>query len=494
MVHGIAADFKNEWKQPSNFMNTYRATQKPIFWRLRQRERRIILVTGDLILTMVAMVAALAVWAIRDNYLDFSFEFLRERPPMWFFLLPIIWISLMSELYDVRRASRRSDTVRGIMIAAVVSLALYLVVFFLSPRGSLPRFGVLGFIVSAFVLTMVWRMTYINVFTAPQFMRRVLIVGAGRAGTTLSKIVNELWPPPFFLVGYIDDDQEKQGIQLENHPVLGGCANLMEIVQSQNVTDIVFAISGEMSSDMFQVLMQAEEQGIEVTTMPMIYEELLGRVPIYLLHSDWLLRSFLDDVHTGQLFEMGKRTMDILGGLVGTLLFLVMFPIVGLLILLDNGFPILYKQNRLGKSGQHYKIIKFRTMHNDAEADGKATPATENDNRVTGVGRFLRKTHLDEVPQFFNVLNGDMSLVGPRAERIEMLEEWQRQLPFYRARLLVRPGLTGWAQINQKYASTLEQTAVKLEYDLYYIKHRSLVLDLSILLQTVGTVIGFRGL
>jgi exopolysaccharide biosynthesis polyprenyl glycosylphosphotransferase len=474
-------------------MNTYRTVQKPIFWRLRQRERRIILVTGDLLLTLVAMVAALAVWAIRDNYLDLSFQFLRERAPMWFYLQPMIWLALMSELYDVRRASRRSDTIRGVIIAAGVSLALYLVVFFLSPSGSLPRFGIAGFIVTVFLLTLVWRLTYIKIFTAPQFMRRVLVVGAGRGGTALTKIVNDLWPPPFFLVGYIDDDPEKQGEQLENHPVLGGCRELMHVVQSQNVTDIVFAISGDMSSAMFQALIEAEEQGIEVTSMPMMYEELLGRVPIFLLQSDWLLRSFLDDVHTGQLFEMGKRVIDILGGLVGTLLFVCMYPLIGLLIVLDNGFPILYKQSRLGKSGRHYKIIKFRTMCNDAEADGKAIPATENDSRITRVGRFLRKTHLDEVPQFFNVLTGDMSLVGPRAERIEMLEDWQAQLPFYRARLLVRPGLTGWAQINQKYASTLEQTAIKLEYDLYYIKHRSLVLDFSILLQTVGTVVGFRG-
>jgi len=439
------------------------------------------------------MVAALAFWAVRDSYLDFSFEFLLERPPLWFYVQPLIWIALMSELYDVRRANRRSDTIRGIMIAAAASLVLYLIVFFLSPSGSLPRLGVAGFIVTAFVLTLVWRLMYIRIFTAPQFMRRVVIVGAGRAGTALAKIVNELWPPPFYLVGYIDDDPEKQGHMLENHPVLGGCANLFEVVQNQNVTDIVFAISGEMSPDMFKALMQAEEQGIEVTTMPMMYEELLGRVPIYLLQSDWLLRSFLDEIHTGQLFEMTKRAIDIVGGLVGTLLFVCLYPVIGLMILIDDGLPILYKQNRLGKSGQHYTIIKFRTMRNDAEADGKVIPASENDSRTIRVGRLLRKTHLDEIPQFLNILSGDMSLVGPRAERIEMLEEWQRQLPFYRARLLVRPGLTGWAQINQKYASTLEETAVKLEYDLYYIKHRSLALDISIMLQTVGTVIGFRG-
>ncbi|HSV85128.1 MAG TPA: sugar transferase [Levilinea sp.] len=474
-------------------MSTYRTTQKPIFWRLRQRERRIILFTGDLILTLIGLTAALVIWAIRDDYLDFTFQFLLERPPGWFYIMPVIWIALMSELYDVRRANRRSDTIRGVLIAAAVSLALYLIVFFFSPGGSLPRFGVAGFIVTASVLTLIWRLMYIKIFTAPQFMRRVLIVGAGRSGIALSKIVNELWPPPFYVAGYIDDDPEKQGQLFESHPVLGDCTALFEIVQTQNVSDIIFAISGEMSPAMLQALMQAEEQGIEVTTMPMMYEELLGRVPIFLLHSDWLLRSFLDDIHTGQLYEMTKRAVDVLGGLVGTLIFLCLYPLIGLMIAIDDGFPILYKQNRLGKSGQHYKIIKFRTMRNDAEADGKAIPASENDKRITRVGRFLRKTHLDEVPQFTNILKGDMSLVGPRAERIEMLEDWQRQLPFYRARLLVRPGLTGWAQVNQKYASSLEETAIKLEYDLYYIKHRSLTLDVSIMLQTVGTVIGFRG-
>jgi lipopolysaccharide/colanic/teichoic acid biosynthesis glycosyltransferase len=147
----------------------------------------------------------------------------------------------------------------------------------------------------------------------------------------------------------------------------------------------------------------------------------------------------------------------------------------------------------LGKNGKEYKIIKFRTMHLDAEKDGKPIPASDNDKRITRIGKFLRKSHIDEIPQFLNILKGDMSLVGPRPERPLIVEELQKEVPFYRARLLVKPGLAGWAQINYGYASQVEENAIKLEYDLYYIKHRNIILDISILFQTVSSVVGLRG-
>lgn len=474
-------------------IDTYKAIQKPVLWRLRPGERRFVLLIGDGIATLTALFVALYFWSIQDDYLDFSLQFLRERIPGWFFLLPLIWLILLIELYDVRRASRHGETIRGLAIAAATSLGLYLLVFFLSEQGSLPRLGVGIFILAAFLLTLLWRNIYIQVFNAPLFMRRVMIVGAGRAGSTLAKVVNEIWPPPFFLVGLIDDDEGKIGTQIEGYPVLGGSTKLMDIIQEQNVTDLVFAISGQMNTQMFQALITAEEQGITVATMPIIYEEVLGRVPIFLLQSDWILRSFFDQIHASDFFEFVKRLIDIIGGIIGVGIFLLLLPLITLAIFLDSGFPIFYLQTRLGKNGREYKIIKFRTMYQDAEQDGQARLATENDGRITRVGRFLRKSHLDELPQFINVLRGDMSLVGPRAERPELVDELQKHIPFYRARLLVKPGLTGWAQINYGYASTVKDTGVKLEYDLYYIKHRSIMLDLTILLRTVGTVVGFRG-
>lgn len=474
-------------------MGAYKAVQKPVRWRIRPEERRIILMAGDLLVTIIALFIALYFWAMGDRWLNFSIQFLRERPATWFWFLPVLWMLLIVELYDVRRAGRRLDTFRGISLAALVGFGAYLVLFFITP-DTLPRRGVAGFVVASTVLTMGWRMIYINVFTAPQFMRRVLIVGAGRSGCTLVQIVKEIWPPPFFLVGLLDDDPLKIGRDVEGYPVLAGCDRLMEIVERENISDIIFAISGKMRPETFQALLSAEERGIEVTTMPKVYEETLGRVPIFLLQSDWILRSFVDQAHIGEFFATAKRLMDILGGLIGVLLMIPLIPLITLAILIDSGLPIFFTQTRLGESGQEYKIIKFRTMRKDAESDGKARMAVENDNRVTRVGWFLRKSHLDELPQFYNVLRGDMALVGPRAERPELVASLQQHIPFYRARLFVKPGVTGWAQINYRYASSVEETAVKLEYDLYYIKHRSLMLDFVILLRTVGTVLGLKGM
>jgi exopolysaccharide biosynthesis polyprenyl glycosylphosphotransferase len=476
-----------------NTVGTLRSRKKPVFWRLRENERRFILIAGDITVTLLALFIALYFWAARDNWLEFNVEFMQVRPQFWYYLMPVLWLALLSPLYNIRRASHRLDTFRGIITAAGVGLGIYFVIFFLSPKGILPRFGVAVFILVCFLLTMGWRFLYINILTAPQFLRRVLIVGAGKSGTTMAGIVNRIWPPPFHFAGFIDDDVSKIGAQIEGKPVYGGCKDLMRVVRDEDISDLVFAISGEMNPEMFENIMMAEEQGIEVTTMPIAYEELLGRVPIHLLRSDWLLRSFVDQAHAGQLFEMNKRLMDIIGGLIGTSLLIFLSPLIALMIFLDDGSPIIYSQSRLGKNSHPYKILKFRTMRKDAEKDGKAILAVENDNRVTRIGKFLRKSHLDELPQFLNVLKGDMSLVGPRAERPELVNRLQDEVPFYRARLLVKPGLTGWAQINYGYASTTEETAVKLEYDLFYIKHRNLLLDLNILLQTVGTVVGLRG-
>jgi lipopolysaccharide/colanic/teichoic acid biosynthesis glycosyltransferase len=227
--------------------------------------------------------------------------------------------------------------------------------------------------------------------------------------------------------------------------------------------------------------------------MANLYEELLGRVPISLLQSDWVLRSFIDQSHMGGFFEIGKRLIDIIGSLVGLIILAVASIFIAPLIVLDSGFPVFYRQVRLGRNGKPYNMIKFRTMKNDAEKDGIARPAEENDNRATRVGHILRKTHLDELPQFYNIFRGEMSLVGPRSERPEIVEELQSGIPFYRARLFVKPGLTGWAQVNYGYASGVEANALKLEYDLYYIKHRTIGLDLLIMFRTIWTVIGFRG-
>jgi lipopolysaccharide/colanic/teichoic acid biosynthesis glycosyltransferase len=192
-------------------------------------------------------------------------------------------------------------------------------------------------------------------------------------------------------------------------------------------------------------------------------------------------------------YDLAKRLVDVLGGIVGLVVLVLFYPFLALAILLDSGFPIFYSQHRLGRGGSRFRIYKFRSMHNHAPNEETMRITAENDPRVTRVGNFLRKTRLDELPQFWNVLRGDMSLVGPRAEIPELVAEYQRQIPFYRARLLAKPGLTGWAQINYGYVASVTETSVKLEYDLYYIKHRTISMDVQIILRTIGTVVRRTG-
>ena len=431
------------------------------------------------------MVVSLLLWASRD-WLAISFEFFRARVPAWFFLLPLLWVLLMVEMYDLRRASHRREIIKGVAVAAGVSIVLYLLVFFLSEPNSLPRLVIAYFIVFCTLLSLVWRLAFARLFSTPIFMRRVLIVGAGRAGSTLAEIYAKSNPRPFLVVGMVDDDQTKHGTQVAGLQVLSSVDAMLDVIEAQRVTDLVFAISGEMRPKIVEMVLQAEEAGIEVHTMPVVYEDMLGRIPVQLLNSDWLLRSFLDEAHMGDFYEFTKRLIDILGAVVGLLLFALSYPFISMAILIDSGQPIMYRQVRSGRNGKTYTIIKYRTMIQDAEKDGQPRLTAENDERITRLGNFLRKTHLDEFPQFINILRGDMSLVGPRAERPEIINDLQQKIPFYRARLLVRPGLTGWAQINQRYAASLEDMVVKLEYDLYYIKHRNLILDISIILRTFG--------
>lgn len=477
-------------------MNNTEKEASVIRWQLRIAERRALLVAGDFLGALIALLVSLYYWGMSERFMGFSLEFIQKRVPGWFYLLPLVWLILMVELYDVHRAAEWMETIQGVAIAAVMGLVLYLALYFYyysPPTSLLPRRGIASFLIAVSLLTLLWRLLYIKVFTGSQFMRRALLVGAGKSGIFLLNMLKELKAPPFVLVGIIDDDLEKQGTQVEGVPVIGTSGCILDEVKNKNISDMIVAITGEMKGSMFQALLDAQELGVEIVRMPTAYEEVVGRVPILMLEANWILRSFVDELRVNGFYLLIKRSMDVLGGAIGTLIMLFFFPFIALSTLLDDGFPIFYMQRRLGKGGQEYDIIKFRTMRRDAEADGQPRWAREDDERATRVGKLLRKTHLDELPQFLNVLRGEMSLVGPRAERPELIAYFQKQIPFYRARLLVKPGITGWAQVNYGYAATVEETITKLEYDLYYIKHRSLLMDLFILLRTPPTVLGLRG-
>jgi exopolysaccharide biosynthesis polyprenyl glycosylphosphotransferase len=396
--------------------------------------------------------------------------------------------------YETHIASNWKKTLRGIAVAPIAGLFGYSLLFtFNQDPNSLPRIGIGAFLVLASILTLAWRGTYIRLYTSSGLMRRVLIVGAGKAGHSLLEIYRKLNPPPFLLVGFIDDDIRKHGKPHHGFEVLGTSEKLLEIIENYHISDVVVAIKGVIKGETFQIILDAQEQGAEVIRMPIMYEELTQRVPVEHLESDWVIRSFVDQVRVSGAYELSKRLTDIFGGLVGVAFYLLTFPFIAVAIVLESGFPILYTQDRSGKGGRVFRIYKYRSMYQSVEADAEIKLAEVNDPRITRVGNFLRKSRIDEMPQFWSVLTGEISLVGPRAEQPKLVAEFQKKIPFYRARLLVKPGLTGWAQINYGYVASVKETFVKLEYDLYYIKHRSLGMDINIILRTIGTVLRRTG-
>ncbi len=459
---------------------------------LQPTERRLLLIIGDLLASSIATFLALGLWAQLD-WLGFSWDFIITRAS-WFILLPPLWILLMANLYNIQRAGSWRETIRGVLVAAAGGVVVYLLVYFSSEPGSLPRLGVLYFLGWVVVLTLAWRLIYLRVFTAPAFMRRVFIVGAGEGGRTLYNVIHNMPTSPFHTVGFVDDDPQKQGETIDGLSVMGNSDNLLDLIDNHFITDLIVAIQGPMNGAMFQVLLDAQERGVQISRMPVVYEELLERLPIQHLESDWLLRSFVDELRVSIIYLLAKRLIDILGGIIGTLIVVLTYPWVAVAILLESGRPVLYSQTRLTQGGREFNILKYRSMIQDAESDGRAQWADEQgDPRATRVGMILRKTHLDEFPQFINVLFGDMSIVGPRPERPQLIAELEKQIPFYRARLLVKPGIGGWAQINAGKLASIEGSAEKLEYDLYYIKHRSVLMDIWIIIRTIGSAIGFKG-
>lgn len=462
--------------------------------RLRPAEMRTLLMLVDLLLSYVALLLGLMIWAGADPFLDLSIEFIERRVPTWFFFLPLLWIVALIDLYDPHRARSLRRVLRGVFVAGLLGVVGYALFFIAYPTPEfLPRLGVGYFLIAAAILTLLWRLFFIRIFTDPSNLRRVLVVGAGKTGVTLVEVYRKIIPPPFILVGFIDDDPHKMDMDFYGYKVIAGSTHLLDLVAEHHISDLIIAISGEMRGEMFQSLLDAQERGLEIMHMPRVYEELLGRVPIHHLDSDWVLRSFVDDLRVSGFYEGAKRMLDVLIGVMGMAAFVVMLPFIALAIVIDSGWPIFYKQNRLGRGGREFMIYKLRTMRQDAEKDGGAKFASQNDPRITRVGNFLRKTRLDEFPQFLNVISGEMSLIGPRAERPEWVAHFEKSIPFYRARLLVKPGISGWAQVNYGYTDSEEDTAIKLEYDLYYIKHRNLLMDLNIVARTIGTMLRFKG-
>jgi exopolysaccharide biosynthesis polyprenyl glycosylphosphotransferase len=456
-------------------------------------ERRVLLVAVDTLLVNGAVLAALYLWAWVGQP-TFGPDFVRPRW-FWFPVLTALWwfLAWLGDLYDLSVAANRLEITQRIGFVGLGLLFIYLAAYFLLPRDALPRLFFLFFMGIALIGVLLWRWTYVTIFALPPFRHRVLIAGAGWAGRTMAHALVSHSNVDYQVVGFVDDDPEKQGATVAGLPVLGTSRDLLTVVQARRIDDVVMAITHHMQGELFQALMDCRAAGVHVTRMPVLYEQLTRRVPVEHVEQGWVVESMNDLPTLHRPAQWVKRLLDIVLGIVGTLVFLVLLPFLALAVTLDCPGPIFYRQVRLGLGGRPYRMFKLRTMVPNAEEDGHARWATTDDERITRVGRFLRKTRLDELPQVFNVLHGEMSIVGPRPERPEFIAELQELVPFYRTRLVVKPGMTGWAQIHYGYGSSVQDALVKLQYDLYYIRHWSLWMELYVVLKTIGVMLRFEG-
>ena len=407
------------------------------------------------------------------------------------FAIPWVILSQISGLYELSTAAREKATLRalfatGVMFGLTLILAFYFWPFF----SSRPK--MLYFVLAACVAIGLWRLAYIRLLGAAHFERRVLVVGAGSACQTLLRAVRSNEGHGVNVIGLLDDDRTKVGKEVEGIPVLGDSTIMWPVVSDESVEEVVLAVDHPTATALFQGLGVCYEHSIAVSLMPSLYEEVTGQVPVEHMGPHWFGSVRLGRSGGGMSFAL-KRLIDMVLGTIAAILTLPIVIIVALLVKLTSKGPVFHTQERVGLHGKPFRIIKFRTMRVDAEKAGVPIWAEPEDPRATSVGRWLRRTHLDELPQFYLVVKGDMSLVGPRPERPEFVRQHEASIPLYRARYSMRPGIAGWAQIHYPYGASVGDALAKLRYDLYYVKNWSPLLDSTILMRTATRVFGLRG-
>jgi len=399
-------------------------------------------------------------------------------------------INSASGLYEVAPLGSLGRACARALLVLLVALPLAYAIFGLLPSDLASR-GAVQFTVMAGVSALVMRRVYVSHWAAPHTARtRILIFGAGPAAQVVGNTLKAV-DPNAHIVGYVAGPNEAVAAVPE-HELLTLTGSLTETVERLNVDEIVVALTERRAGSMpLRQLLDCKLAGIKVYDLNSHFEKTLGQIRIDYLSASWLI--FGDGFNQGAFRTAVKRVFDILSA---TLLIVLSAPIMlvtALLIKAESRGPMLYRQERVGQLGKPFKVTKFRSMRTDAEKDGKPRWASTNDTRVTRVGNIIRRLRIDELPQLFNVLKGDMSLVGPRPERPFFVEQLTQEIPFYAVRHSVKPGVTGWAQVRYHYGATVEDSQEKLQYDLYYVKNHTLFLDLVVLLETVGVVLTGKG-
>lgn len=352
-----------------------------------------------------------------------------------------------------------------------------------------------GIFVSALFVFLVgilgWRLLFNQLTGSLNFQERILVVGTGETARKVVRQIIEQREFAYHVIGFIDDDPSRIGERIVNPGIVGTPADISSLIERHQVDRIIVGLSDRRGKLPVEELLRAKMTGIRVEDATTTYERITGKILIDDLRPSWLI--FSDGFRVSRFTRWLKRSVDLGLSLVIGILALPLMALTAIAIALESGRPVLYCQERVGENGKTFTLCKFRSMRTDAEKGGTPIWAKDGDDRITRVGRFIRKARLDELPQLWNVLRGDMSFVGPRPERPFFVAELSKAIPFYQQRHAVKPGLTGWAQVKYRYGSSLEDAMEKLRYDLYYIKHVSIFFDLTIVFDTVKVVLFGKG-
>ncbi len=460
-------------------------------------ERKLLLVLMDLALVNSSLLVVTMLW---QGFLPTTAHVLAYAK--WFTTLSVLWCggAIIFNLYDLALSASTTNILRNTGLTVLLTTGVYLLIPWLTPP-LLARSYAFVFVALSLTLVVSWRVIYARTLYHTAFRTRALVVGTDAMACKLLDELNNADQSgdanPFRGTGY-----EVVGLVAADetcHPthesVLGTASQLVRLVRNYLIDEVIVALDDQSTMDqkVFTVLLDCCELGVKLRPLVEVYERLTARLPVeYARGYVQALWNRVDDP-AARLYLAVRGLMDLLFALAGLALLAVLTPVVALGNALWSPGPLFYRQVRLGKGGKPFLLTKFRSMVVNAESVSGAVWSIDNDPRITPIGRWLRKSRLDELPQVLNVLRGEMSMIGPRPERPHFAGKLSQDLPLYRVRNAMKPGLTGWAQVRYQYGNCVEDSRIKLEYDLYYIKHASLYLDLLITLQTLSVIFRMKG-
>jgi len=445
--------------------------------------RSLTVFTGELVLIFGSVALAAAVQSTPDLASN-----------LWKILLVTLVCQLClyyNDFYDLTLVhSNREVVVRLLQAAGAASIVLALL-YFLQPALMIGN----GIFVSALFVFLVailgWRLVFNQISGSMKLQERVLFVGTGDTARKVARQILDQHEFAYRVIGFIDDDASRIGERIVNPAIVGTPADIDRLIAEHGIDRIVVGMSDRRGKLPVEELLRAKMAGVRVEDATTTYERVTGKILIDDLRPSWLI--FSDGFRVSRVTRLMKRTIDLGLSVILAILSLPLMVVTALLVLIEDGRPIFYRQERVGENGRTFTLAKFRSMRKDAEKGGKPIWAKDGDDRITRIGRFIRKTRLDELPQLWNVVRGDMSFVGPRPERPFFVDQLTKEIPFYQQRHTVKPGLTGWAQVKYRYGSSLDDAMEKLRYDLYYIKNLSVIFDLTIVFDTVKVVLFRKG-